>query len=87
MKLNHAFSIGISCSVHNSRHRSISPLWAVRGAEQLRNRKYINWLGLTGVVAFLTSVHLAEKLGYELDHAYTVYEVDPDSACRDTIKK
>ena len=35
----------------------------------------------------LTSVHLAEKLGYELDHAYTVYEVDPDSACRDTNKK
>jgi hypothetical protein len=23
----------------------------------------------------LTSVHLAEKLGYELDHEYTVYEV------------
>ncbi len=28
----------------------------------------------------LNSVHLAEKLGYEPDHAYTAYEVD--SACR-----
>ena len=27
----------------------------------------------------LISVQLAEKVGYELDHAYTVYGVDPDS--------
>ena len=29
----------------------------------------------------LTSVHLAEKLGYELDHAYTAYEVDMNAKC------
>ena len=29
----------------------------------------------------LTSVHLAEKLGYELDHAYTAYEVDMNVKC------